>query len=1196
MKSLVLLFTCFLLWSLVYAEPPKLEMAPLNPDFIKYMERLNRGEDVTRTRNGMPLGYIPPPMQYASRLPADFQMRYDLPPVYDLRNEGLLTPVKNQLNAGTCWAFAAMGSVESNWLRLGLGPYDLSENNLKNRHNYLFDPNNGGGNEVMATSYFSTFMGPVLEADDPYDPNGTTSPVLPPIANITDLLMIPGQTLVSIDSAINSTKQNLLAYGALFTHMYFDNSYYNPANHTYFYGGQRIETNHCILVAGWDDNKVTGASQPGAWIVRNSYGTGWGESGFFYLSYYDSAALTQVAAWPNRDPYVPGSRLYYYDDLGGLMANGYNQESAYGLIKFTTSDNQPITRVATWLGGLGDNEVSFWIYDNFNGTNLSGLMGELTGQHCDYPGYVTFDLPAPIYPGSGNDIYLKIKYTTPGWGYPIPIEAYMPGYADPVIESGKCWVSYTSQGAWEAIGLGTGMEVDLSARLYSAPVTDPPDIAVCTPAITFNVPLNGKTERMFMISNTAPGGAQKLIWEMEDRDVTVELALDQLEPAELSGSKMNENNPDRRVAAAPVELKTGSHLQFPPAADADINLVLDDGYPENVVGLTSGGQVLWLNRFTPASSDFPFQLTEVHVDFWGGSGVNVGELVDIYIYEDTDGDGDPGTNANFLASKTGCQVQAVDGLIFSQYTLPPVTLNGPGDVLIAVVNRTAAVAAGTRPALEDQTTTQQRSWFGAYAGGPGNPPALPAPGLWSLIDNLGMPGNWMVRGYGIFANAPQPCTWLSSLPENGHISAGFSQFIHIQADAAGMAAGTYQAELVITSNDPDEGELIIPVTLNVGQTISFNQQILNNWNMIGLPLSVANARYQTLFPNAIANTCYGWSGSYNQVDTLETGNGYWIKFPAGETVPVTGMPFMYQELELRNGWNMISGISADVPLTAVNDPGNLIIPGTLYKFDGAYQVSTTIEQGQGYWLKTSGAGTVTLSNSSKENTELRRKLAGLPEVSTLPHLILSDASGASQNLYFNADKMNAQTAAGFSLPPLPPAGAFDARFSNDAYVAQKAEDPLIQIQSSRYPVTIRLSENAGECRLQEISAFESAREYHLQAGEEIVISNPQVAALRLIQPEKIAHHFDVAQNYPNPFNPSTEIRFTLPANGKVEIVVFNTLGQQIKTLVSEPLKAGQHQVVWNGTNNGNQPVGSGIYFYRVTAGDFTSVRKMMLLR
>jgi hypothetical protein len=179
-----------------------------------------------------------------------------------------------------------------------------------------------------------------------------------------------------------------------------------------------------------------------------------------------------------------------------------------------------------------------------------------------------------------------------------------------------------------------------------------------------------------------------------------------------------------------------------------VNLVVDDGSQENNIGLTSGGQFLWLNRFTPAPGEFPFTLDEVQILFDTGIGVNVGEIVDVYIYSDADGN--PANGATWEASYTNLAVQATDGTTWSVYDLGAgVDLTGPGDVLIAVVNRTAGTNPGEYPASIDQTASQQRSWVGIYnAGNPGNPPTLPADAFFNTIDNAGLPGNWMVRGSG----------------------------------------------------------------------------------------------------------------------------------------------------------------------------------------------------------------------------------------------------------------------------------------------------------------------------------------------------------------------------------------------------------------------------------------------------------------
>ena len=88
----------------------------------------------------------------------------------------------------------------------------------------------------------------------------------------------------------------------------------------------------------------------------------------------------------------------------------------------------------------------------------------------------------------------------------------------------------------------------------------------------------------------------------------------------------------------------------------------------------------------------------------------------------------------------------------------------------------------------------------------------------------------------------------------------------------------------------------------------------------------------------------------------------------------------------------------------------------------------------------------------------------------------------------------------------------------------------------------------------------------------------------------------LGNNYPNPFNPSTTISFSNPEESNIEIIVYNNKGQKIKTLVNEVLSAGEHTVMWNGTDNRNASVSSGIYFYKMKAYHYTSVKKMILLK
>jgi hypothetical protein len=79
--------------------------------------------------------------------------------------------------------------------------------------------------------------------------------------------------------------------------------------------------------------------------------------------------------------------------------------------------------------------------------------------------------------------------------------------------------------------------------------------------------------------------------------------------------------------------------------------------------------------------------------------------------------------------------------------------------------------------------------------------------------------------------------------------------------------------------------------------------------------------------------------------------------------------------------------------------------------------------------------------------------------------------------------------------------------------------------------------------------------------------------------------------YPNPFNASTTIRFILPEPGEIQVTIYDLLGRQVETLVDEEKQAGQYRVIWDASNHS-----SGIYFYRIKAGDYTETKKMILLK
>jgi hypothetical protein len=90
--------------------------------------------------------------------------------------------------------------------------------------------------------------------------------------------------------------------------------------------------------------------------------------------------------------------------------------------------------------------------------------------------------------------------------------------------------------------------------------------------------------------------------------------------------------------------------------------------------------------------------------------------------------------------------------------------------------------------------------------------------------------------------------------------------------------------------------------------------------------------------------------------------------------------------------------------------------------------------------------------------------------------------------------------------------------------------------------------------------------------------------------------FNLGDAHPNPFNPETEISFSLPERSQASLVIYNILGEKVKILVDQSMEAGVHTVHWNGKDQAGNPVASGIYFYKLTAGDLFLAKKMVLTK
>ena len=353
---------------------------------------------------------------------------------YNAVDDKLVTSVKNQYATNSCWTFATNSLLETTAIVEGLGTYDLSERQLeygitrnaftdKTKSDGLNRNLDEGGNSFYSSTLYFRHEGPILES---------TFKFVSPHAKIASSQYPTSQAVLDVDTfsyeyfsaysactadQINAIKNRIVKYGSAGASMYYDNSYLNGGKY-YYYGGSGA-SNHAVVIVGWDDSIATSnfknsPSTKGAWIVKNSWGTSFGENGYLYISYGD----TKICS--NSYNYSGVSiNDYNYSYYSSEFMSGYNvtlgSTTNYMSTKFTKKGS-----ATEYLDKVSVEVIAGNVYEVYISTKNSitdtSTWTKLGGGTALYDGIVSvkFD-PITI----SGDYTIIVKRT--GSGYFLPL-------------------------------------------------------------------------------------------------------------------------------------------------------------------------------------------------------------------------------------------------------------------------------------------------------------------------------------------------------------------------------------------------------------------------------------------------------------------------------------------------------------------------------------------------------------------------------------------------------------------------------------------------------------------------------------------------------------------------------------------------------------------------------------------------------
>jgi len=452
--------------------------APLDREFLEW--RAERRDGGTSGSHSVALAsLVPDPVDRrtaANQLIAPQALAY--PTAFDLRAEGRVSAVKDQSPFGTCWAFAAVSSLES--AVLPGDPLDVSEDHVTLASGFDMgdDPYGHGGNFSMTTAYFVRWSGPVLEVQDPYG-DGVSPGGLHAVRQVQEVLYVPGGTS---GTDTQSIKYAVMDVGAVAAEIYFGKQFFNEKTSAHYYFGTEYP-NHAVAIIGWDDaypagNFKTAPPGDGAWLVKNNWGPGWGQDGYFWMSYYDryaGSSRSHHAVFSNVQPGGTYTDIYSYDPLGQVNGYGQGLNKMWGANVFTARADQSIVALGFYTPVPGSS------YTIYAGTSLEALTAEGSGAIA-FPGFHTVPLKHAVDVSAGNRFAVAVRLVTPGTEYPLAVEYYLSDYSSgATAESGQSFVK-TDDSTWMDL-TDWNASANVCLKAYAG-IPEPPVVDSVAPSTT----------------------------------------------------------------------------------------------------------------------------------------------------------------------------------------------------------------------------------------------------------------------------------------------------------------------------------------------------------------------------------------------------------------------------------------------------------------------------------------------------------------------------------------------------------------------------------------------------------------------------------------------------------------------------------------------------------------------------------------